>query len=156
MAGEIAGIQATLQESLDARTDIVALVRRAQQLAGSVDRQAAGISEMLGRLGVRHEWDGTRLRIMGPDGQFSDGADLQGPAGERGEPGPRGAAGPTGDITFEAAQLLAQANASAAAAAASAAALGDIPAEIDDRLTAGLLDPARRNTPATLLALGVI
>ncbi len=50
----------------------------------------------LNTFAIPHEWNGTALRLLQPDGTFGPGVDLRGAKGERGDPGDPGLTGPPG------------------------------------------------------------
>jgi len=51
---------------------------------GRASEVQGAISAMLAAFGVTHRWVGTRLDLMGPDGEYVEGSDLRGASGSNG------------------------------------------------------------------------
>lgn len=75
----------------------VKLVGSASSIQADITAKQDFISAALERIGIAHRWIGTRLDIMGPDGQYVAGADLRGATGATGPQGPKGDKGDQGE-----------------------------------------------------------
>ncbi len=85
-------------EFTDQLSRIEETVAGADQDANRAETALAGVRELLSRLGIEHQWQGTYLRLRGPDdwGPFINLIGETGPQGEQGPRGERGERGETG------------------------------------------------------------
>ncbi|BCM87749.1 collagen-like protein [Methylobacterium indicum] len=82
-------------EFTDQLSRIEETVAGADQDAARAETALAGVRELLSRLGIEHQWQGTYLRLRGPD-DWGPFINLIGETGPQGEQGPRGERGERG------------------------------------------------------------
>lgn len=84
--------EAAANSARDLLTLVNARISEYRTIAATIAEASTFVSGLLAGLGVQHRWVGSRLDIMGKDGAYIEGPDLQGNKGDRGDKGERGPA----------------------------------------------------------------
>ncbi|MBI1649889.1 hypothetical protein [Hyphomicrobium sulfonivorans] len=84
MATDNAAVSAVIEIARKLIKQAVALVDSAAHVGRQISADRAAIDRMVSTLGVTHRWVGTRLDILGPQGEWITGPDLKGFKGDKG------------------------------------------------------------------------